>query len=167
MWRFQKCCLSLTLRTVMQERLNACYSLRHTYEESRKFLLYMHSFVLSLSIKGRILISENTSFYLFEKRPCHGSGGQSLAFHSGGPCSPPESVHCDLWLTTWHLDSFLSEFFGFFFVNNIPPRISIFMYYMEDEQQAVGGRSSETVSPHRHEQQLEINCSPFENCGCW
>jgi hypothetical protein len=117
MWRFQKCCLSLTLRAVMQERLNACYSLRHTYEESRKFLLYMHSFVLSSSIKGRILISENTPFlriiYLFEKRPCHGSGGQSLAFHSGGPCSPPESVHCDLWWTTWHLDSFLSEFFGF------------------------------------------------------
>jgi hypothetical protein len=34
--------------------------------------------------------------------PCHNSGGQSLAFHCGGPGPIPSQVMCDLWWTKWH-----------------------------------------------------------------
>jgi hypothetical protein len=61
----------------------------------------------------------------------------------------------DLWWKTWHWDTFLSEFLG------LPQSISFhrgsphsyIIWGMNNRPAAGGGRSSETVSQHRHEQQ--------------
>jgi hypothetical protein len=45
--------------------------------------------------------------------PCHGSGGYSPGSHRGGPGSRPAQSMRNLWWTTWCLDRFFSEFFGF------------------------------------------------------
>ena len=52
-----------------------------------------------------------SGLFSFLKRPVHGSGGESLAFHRGGPDSMPSQSLCYLWLTKWYWGRVFSECF--------------------------------------------------------
>ena len=52
-----------------------------------------------------------SGLFSFLKRPFHSLGGESLAFHRGGPDSMPVRSLCYLWLTKWYWDGVFSEWF--------------------------------------------------------
>ena len=52
-----------------------------------------------------------SGLFSFLKRPWHGSGGESLASHRGGPDSIPCQSLCYLWLIKWDWDRVFSKNF--------------------------------------------------------
>jgi hypothetical protein len=64
----------------------------------------------------------------------------------------------DLW---WTKRTRLSQISSVFPVNIIPPRLSIFMYYLGVNNSLVGGRSSETSSHHIDMNNMKKLCTDF------
>jgi hypothetical protein len=61
---------------------------------------------------------------------------------------------CDLWWTKCHWNRFFSEFFGFP-VTIISPWLSMFIYHWGMKNKPTDDCNSETISPHRYEQQQQ------------